>query len=442
MQKSIIFAKIQSIMIAIIGAGISGASVAYYLKKENVPFEIFEGSGRLGGCLKSEVWKDNTLEYGANSILCDGDMLQLLDDLQLDDLVVEANSISSKRYIFKDGQYQVLPTNPLKLFAGNYFTWKSKKYILADLFKKPVKLDDSVTVEAFFTQRFGKEVFNYAVQPFVSGIYAGDPAKLLMKENFPNIVEIVEKYGSVIKGFLKKGTARRRVVALKGGNDQLVKALLKNVNVQMDRRLVGLKETDQGWQLTFADQDGNKSTKTFKKVIFSIPAKPLSEVFNPIYPDLANQLARVYYPALRVDHTLLKKESKPNPNGFGVLNPHKENKKALGHIFSSSVFPDRTSGNFVITSMIGGSLGDIKHTPEEVNKEMKSALDLPDVPLEIRSYLWEQAIPQYDSTYLGLRPALSRLKHSGLYFSTNWLDGVSIPDCIKKGQKLAKLIVD
>ena len=55
--------------VAVIGAGITGLTAAFYLKRNGVPVTVYEASGRVGGVIQS-LRKDGFLaEFGPNTLL-------------------------------------------------------------------------------------------------------------------------------------------------------------------------------------------------------------------------------------------------------------------------------------------------------------------------------------------------------------------------------------
>ncbi len=90
--------------IAILGAGISGLSFAYYLRKFNptVDFTIYEESDKAGGVVYSEEKEGCILEWGPRGIRPKGKgqcVLELVKDLGLWDDLVFADD-SSKKKVF------------------------------------------------------------------------------------------------------------------------------------------------------------------------------------------------------------------------------------------------------------------------------------------------------------------------------------------------------
>jgi oxygen-dependent protoporphyrinogen oxidase len=109
-------------MTIIIGAGISGLSVAYFLQKLGKPYLLLEASNRVGGYLQSIREGNYLFELAANSILADEEVLNFLLELGLQDEILYPNTNSKKRYILKNGAYKALPSSPPSLLFNTFFS--------------------------------------------------------------------------------------------------------------------------------------------------------------------------------------------------------------------------------------------------------------------------------------------------------------------------------
>ena len=74
-----------------------------------------------------------------------------------------------------------------------------------------------VSLAAFMTAHFGREFVAYALDPFVSGVYAGDPARLSARHAFPRLWEFEQKHGSILRGQMAAAKARHSRGAAAGG---------------------------------------------------------------------------------------------------------------------------------------------------------------------------------------------------------------------------------
>ena len=50
----------------------------------------------------------------------------------------------------------------------------------------------------FVRRRLGVEFLDYAINPFVAGVYAGDPERLSVKHAFAKLYDLEQRYGSLI----------------------------------------------------------------------------------------------------------------------------------------------------------------------------------------------------------------------------------------------------
>ncbi len=160
--------------VCIIGGGISGLCTAFRLKKKGVEVLLVERGEVCGGNIQTEETGDYLIEWGPNSTLVSEHLFELIAELGLLDEVAQANATAKKRYILKDGKLRALPLKIIDIISSDIFSMGAKFRLLREPFIKG-KSPENETVAGFFKRRFGQEVVDFAVNPFVSGIFAGNP---------------------------------------------------------------------------------------------------------------------------------------------------------------------------------------------------------------------------------------------------------------------------
>jgi oxygen-dependent protoporphyrinogen oxidase len=437
-----------NIMVGIIGAGISGLTIAYHLQEKNIPYLLLEEKDITGGYIKTEIRDNYILDIGPNSILADEEITNLFKTLSIENELIEANPNSKDRFIYKAGKYQVLPDSPLRLLKSNFFSFKTKISILSEFFRKTEKIEDE-TLSHFITRRFNKEVTDYVLNPFVTGIYAGNPEKLLVKLTFPILNDLENKYGSVLKGMIKSGgSGRRKSFNFKKGMATLPKAIAEKLtNLQVNTKVEKV-EYQNGQFRVSALSNGQKLAYDFSQLVIATPAFAASSIMENISPEVARALSQVEYPPMALVHTVYPKDNvKGELNGFGGLNPKIENKFASGSIWTSSVFSNRvTADKVLLTSFVGGSQYSQQYKSEDdqikesLIQDFQKDLKIEGRPVMQKIHRWEKAIPQYDKNLQAAYSEIEKLQIRGLYFCAGWYKGISLSDCIKNAKQLAKNI--
>lgn len=445
-------------MIAIVGAGISGLSLAWHLHQKNIPYQIFEASSEVGGYLKTTQMGKNKaylFEKGANSLLMDDEIFDFIQKSGFENELVYANKVSKSRFIVKDGKPKKLPTSPQGLLFSSFFSPTTKAKIFKELYSKKEELDPKITVGDFLEERFGKQLVDYAVSPFVTGIYAADAYQLLLKYTFPKITEYAEKHGSILKGFIKEnGGSRKQSVSFKNGMQSFARHLAKSINVQYNHRVVSLKNSDfierknRRWVLEIEhDYRGQITTESleFDKVFLTTPPSATANFLEPHFEKLALTIKDIHYPTMCLIHSVFKKKDVGfELNGFGALHPKVEGLFSAGTIWSSSVFEGRAPKDEVLfTGFVGGRQWQEnaelpkKEILEKHTAELKQIYGIKKDPVIQQFIRWKKSVPQYDEQMLQVERQLKRLKKSDIYICANWFGGVSVSDCIKKGRDLA-----
>ena len=440
--------------IGIIGGGISGLTLAYDLQQRGIAYHLWEAADQPGGYIQSK-WEGVETptgstsgpylrELGPNSLLGDANLLLWLDELGLTPKLTFSKPVSKARYIFRNGTYRKLPSGPPSLLFGNFFSWKTKLAIFRERSNQTIS-PPGETLAQFFRRRFSQEIVDYALGPFVAGIYAGDPEQLLVSETFPILLQYEKEYGSVIRGLIKNQSkmGRRQSFSFQDGLQMLPDALASRLtNLSLNTPVERISKTNDGWQVKTAT-----GQQTVDKLVLTIGTDATAHLVEPHYKELANALRAITYPPMTAVHSVYKRADVAHPlDGFGGLNPKIEGRFSAGHIWSSSVFDGRCPADEVlITTMVGGQTGVSNAqlpdsvVAENVHQELATSFGINATkPVFQAVQRWERAIPQYDTNILAVKKPVEAVQVDQLFVCANWYGGVSLSDCIQKAQKLAR----
>ena len=436
-------------MIGIIGAGVSGLTAAWELQNKGVEYILLEAAAMPGGYIRTEKPGNYILECGPNSILCDDELLSFFAKTGLKEKLLPANEVSKSRYIYKNGSYKKLPSNPITLLSSNFFSLKSKVKLLTEPFRNSGATFPNETLSSFFERHFGKEAVDYALNPFIAGIYNGDPAQLLAEQTFPALVHYEKEYGSILKGLIKNASQRRKSYNFKNGMQQMTDGLAAQLrNLQLNAKATALKKGD-GKIIISYEQDGMQKSIFCNKVIITLPAFAATTILKEEYPQFQAALSNIHYPPVALVHTAYKKDKVKKPlNGFGGLNPKKENLFSAGGIWTSTVFEGRCPKDEILfANFIGGSqspenyqLSD-EELKQAINKELATNFKIDAAPVFQQVSRWQKTIPQYDINSLEAELIVNKLKTDNIYVCATWYGGISLADSIKKSLKAAEKIL-
>ncbi len=438
--------------VGILGAGISGLSVAYKLSQNNIDATVYEKNQQVGGAIKTHNENGWLVEEGPNTLMVNSkEVWDLLEELNLKNRSIEAGKTAKKRFIVKNGQPTSLPMSLGSFLTTNLFSLRAKFRLLKEPFiSRSNKEDESIA--DFITRRLGREPLDYAVNPFVSGIYAGDPKNLSMKHTFESLWGMEQQHGSLLMGMLKRdrnsNSPRRALLSFEGGNQQLPIAIADALDkgIQTETEIQSVAKDDEKWMVK-----GQRNNHTFSDehdiIISTLPAHLLSTIFDD---SIFKPLDNLPYAPLSVVALGFSDEQVGHPlDGFGMLIPEAEKRKTLGVLFSSSLFPGRAPGNHqLLTCFIGGARNPelAEKSKEELQdivlSEISDMLDISGEPVFSHHKFWPKTIPQYEIGYDQFLNQIAQIEKQkkGLFVEGNFRDGVSVPDCILSGFETAKKV--
>ena len=432
--------------IGIIGGGISGLTTAFLLKRKGFAVTVFEQSETVGGNVQT-IQKDGyTIEQGPNSLLKAPRLVDLVRLLKLEDKVVAADAAAQKRYILSGGKLEAMGA---KSFVNGYFSLKTILSLLREPFVRS-KSPENESVAEFVSRRISPEFLDKAIDPFVSGVYAGDPHNLSMRSAFPKLYEMERDFGSLIMGTFRRKTEKPdpnfpRTFSFHGGLKTLIDALASEIGDSVKT------STPIGEIVETADGKFCAGGEEFDAVVISTPAFKAAELIASRDPNLAELLNDVNYPQVAVVVLGFKSEKiKKELDGFGFLIPSKEKRPILGTLFHSAVFPERAPGGFQLLMTFVGGVRAGKQLDEKTDEELKTTvleqlgeiLGVAGEPDFVHIKRWRKAIPQYRVGYEKVTETVAEFEKNnpGIYFCSNFYRGISMSDCVKNAFETADSI--
>ncbi|HYX06073.1 MAG TPA: protoporphyrinogen oxidase, partial [Bacteroidales bacterium] len=423
--------------VIVIGAGLTGLTASYYLKRSGKNFLTLEKAPRTGGVIHSVKENGFVYEEGPNTgVIGNPEVAELFEHLNNQVTPEYAGEEVKKRYVLKNEKWEQLPTGLMQAIRTPLFTLKDKLRILGEPFRRPGRNPNESLAE-LVNRRLGKSFLDYAIDPFILGVYAGDPSMLVPKYALPKLYRIEQQYGSFIGGSVKKmfekkdernRKATRQVFSVKGGLSNLTEALYRESGSEkflLDLREIKVKPMNGKFHVTVKQAEDKELKFIAGRVITTVGAYELPNILPFISKAQLDRITTLYY--TRVNEIVLGFDNWEGIplDGFGGLVPHRENQDILGVLFMSSFLKDRAPQNGALLSVFMGGvrkpeLADL--SDDEIVSRLRFAFKKlmglrefnPDL---IRIKRHRYAIPQYgaDSGERFAAVEQIELEHHGLF---------------------------
>ncbi len=466
--------------IVIIGGGITGLATAFYLRQSAhaaLEITLIESTPRLGGKIVSALENGFVVECGPDSFITQKTAaIALCRDLGLGDQLIGSRS-GTPTYVWDRGELHPIPegmmlmapTMMLPFLRSRLISWPGKLRMGMEMFLPRRDETGDESLASFTRRRLGDEALEKIAAPLMAGIFAADPEKLSLQSTFPMFLEMEKKYGSLLRGILKKKQASARgpvpsgpkplpasmFMTLRGGLQQLVDALaarLHRETILLNCRALNVARQHDRYQIELNDG----SCIWADEVVFATPADVTANLVRAIDPVLAFKLRAIRYVSTATVSLAFQRSDLKTPlNGTGFLVPHSADRRITACSWSSQKFSHRAPDEFeLIRVFIGGARAEALAEQDDdaliqlARQELRVLMGIAAQPVLARAYRWSKANPQYDVGHAARIAEIERIAawHPGLHLAGAAYHGAGIPDCISGGMgtamEIAKRLAD
>lgn len=479
--------------IIIIGGGVAGLGAAYKVRRaadagEQVAFTLVEKDGRLGGKLATEHVTDPEtgetfiVDGGSDSFLTEktavhrvARLLGIFEDESPTDEATKRTYIVKRGRLVEmpDGIMMFAPTKILPMATTSLYSWPAKFRMALDLVipRKRVaegeRNDESL--EHFVVRRMGQECLDRLAEPIVGGVNGSDPALMSLAATYPSLLEMEQKHGSLVRGFLAQ---RRRVEEIKrryppkpGAKPrtffssfyqgmQFLTERMADAAGRSDIRAgvaaTGISRGADGCY-TVALSDG--SSLEGDAVIVASEVWAAEPLVRDVDARIADVLAQIPSTSSATVPVAFAAEDCPfDLRWHGILTPRIEHRTVTGVSLVSSKWPGKTpKGRVLLRAFVGGPHNQdvLTRSDEEivdlVRSELVSLLGIraEAKPLFARVFRWEGGMPQYTLGHLDRVEEIEARSAdiAGFALAGGGYRGVGVPNCLESGERAVSKVL-
>lgn len=474
--------------IAIIGGGIAGLAAAYRLRRAmdegaDVDFVLYEKDERLGGKILTEKVDGFVIDAGPDCYLSQKPWVaRFAGELGIRDQLAPSNDAKKKTYIYverrfhelPDGVMMMVPTKFWPFATTSLFSWGGKLRMGMDLFIPRREGAGDETLASFVTRRLGRECLDRLAEPLVGGVHASDPETMSLAATFPRFLEMEDKYGSVIRGFLAaRRSAQAPPAGAQGGSPggtsdaarprptffmTLREGMQQLTDAAADAAGRGSLHTGAPVEVVTAEGDGyrlefsdGRERMGVDAVVIATEAWAASAMLAPLDAEMGATLAEIPHSSSATVSVAFKRADVAYPlDAFGFVVPAVAGRRIMASTFSSTKWFGRADEDHVLLrAFVGGPHSqhllenDDAGIVELVRAEWRDMLGIAAEPVLARVYRWTRGMPQYTLGHLDRVASLEagQTRHPGLFLAGGSYRGVGIGDCIDSGTRAAEAAI-
>ncbi|WP_299427706.1 FAD-dependent oxidoreductase [uncultured Meiothermus sp.] len=274
--------------VAVIGGGLSGLAVAFWVAEAGLEVSVLEATSGFGGSARTARLEAVSLELGEESFDdTPNTLLNLSTQLGLDPQPLPGH----QRVVRKSGQDWVLPQG-LNLFSGfglhqlaempfrRHVKWRLR----TERFAASASVNDEL-LGAFFLRRLGPEIWE-VLEPYLSAMLGGPAEEVSASTAFSRLLQL-ERQGGLLAGSRQLSTDGRLhlITGMGGLIEALSTRLLQKARLLPYHEAWAVTRDSRGWQVHVR---GGKIEA--EAIIMALPAPQAARVFRPSAPQMTTLL--------------------------------------------------------------------------------------------------------------------------------------------------------
>lgn len=320
--------------VCVVGAGWSGLAVARFLRVRGARVRLFEASDRAGGRVSTLREKGYLVEAGPHGVIPNAEATRAL----LDAIPAVEAPRRAPRFVAHRGTPVPLPAAPPGILSTPLLTRRARLRLLAEPFRGPGP--EGETVAAFARRRLGPGTA-HLTDAFVTGVYAGDPKRLVLAHAFPEVARM-DREGGLLRNLKRQKGPRQPLTAPREGMQAWMDALAKDLEIAFRAPVERVEARGPKVVLAAGGRE-----ETFDRVVLAVePAVAARLLGLKVPPPPAAPVAVVAFG--------LPADAAPS-EGYGVLAPEREGRFVLGALYESALFPGRApEGKALVRCLVGG----------------------------------------------------------------------------------------
>lgn len=439
--------------VVVIGGGITGLAAARRLGAAGASFLLLEASHRLGGKIVTERTGGFTIEGGPDCFLASKpDGVGLVRQLGLERRLCTTDPAHRGTFVRRgdtlhrlpEGLTGLVPTRIVPLLTTRTLSLlgRARAGLEALLPSRPATGDE--TIAAFARRRFGREAYDWLIEPLLSGIYAGDGEQLSLAATFPMLAQLERSSGSVLRAMAqrKRPGPAGGFVTLTGGLGELVDALARRLprdRIRLDAPVTAIERSGAAYRVSTADG----SMIACDRVILALPAPAAARVIAPLDARIERELAGIpFVTTATVSLGFAPGAVGQRLHGYGFVSPRAAGGPVVAGTWTSNKFPERVPLAGTLVRFFLGRAGHEGVTDQADDQlialartELRRLCGVTATPALARVYRWPRSMPQYVVGHLERLERLDQLLRGapGLLLAGASYRGVGIPDCVASG---------